>query len=186
MSAGARATPLLAVGGGLLWIVSWSGNGFTDEGSRQFLGLGEGGWRELLNPALVALGIAVWGLRRTYGRRWDRLGTLGFWLTAAGGALVLVGNLLEWGLNGELLLAYGWGVMIVGHLLAWPGLVLTGIALLRTEPRARVLLAAATVAFAIPIFPITVGLGWILWGAALLTNARSAPPTSPVGAGGGP
>lgn len=88
MSADGRATPRLAMAGGLLWIVSWSENGFTDEGSR-------------------------------------------------------------------LLIPYGWGVMIVGHLLACRARPHRDRP--ATDRAARVLLAAGTVAFAIPIFQITVG-----------------------------
>lgn len=150
----------------LLWLGAWTGNLFTDEGARQVIGLGEAGWRRLLNPSLLVFALTAWTLRGRVGR----LGAVGASVSLAAIGLMLVGNVLEWSVFvGDVWIEYGWGVFIVGGLLAVPGLVLLGVDLVRRYRSAttRAAFAAGTALFVVPLFAITFGAAWLLWGAAL-------------------
>ena len=166
---------LAGVFGGALWILSWVGNAQTDEGNRDYLGLVEGDWRALLNVALLAFGLAVWGVHRRYGHELRRFGSIAVTAALLGLAGVLAGNVLEFGLNGgEIWLDEGWAVFLVGGGVATVSLVVLGVlAARRLEGAPQWLLALAAGSFsAIPLWAISFGLGFVLLGVAVAWPAR--------------
>lgn len=94
-----RALSLAAAAVGLpLFAVTWEfAGGRTEQGTKDYLGLSEGEWRALLNVALVLLLLAIWPLRRSAGQPTR----LGFQLAALGLVVMLVANLIEFGLWGR-------------------------------------------------------------------------------------
>jgi hypothetical protein len=89
------ALPALVVAAGLAWSVVWGFNGQTDGGTLRVLGLDEGQWRAMLNPALVAvmaaaLAWAAWGQRSASAL-----------IVVAGLGAMVAGNLLAFGLAGS-------------------------------------------------------------------------------------
>lgn len=114
-----RLLAIAAVLAAVVWAVSWGFNGQTADGTRRVLGLTEGGWRLLLNPAigLALVGAVVWA------RPQIRPGAA---MIVGGLAAMLAGNVLEFGLlgratpfgdAGSLLLMAGTATALVG--LAW-------------------------------------------------------------------
>jgi hypothetical protein len=170
-----RRLGLAGVLGGALWILSWLGNGQTDEGSRDYLGLVEGDWRALLNLSLVAFAAAVWGVHRRFGRELGRAAALAAAAALLGLAATLVGNVLEFGLDGgETWLDEGWALVLIGGALATTALVVVGVLGARRllgAPQWLLALAAGSFS-AIPLWGITFGLGFVLLGAALAWPAR--------------
>jgi hypothetical protein len=166
-----RRLGLAGVLGGVLWIVSWLGNGQTDEGNRDYAGLAEGDWRALLNLSLVAFVAAVWGVRRRFGPELRGAGELAAAGALAGLGAAVIGNVLEFGLDGgDPWLDDGWGLFLLGGLVALVSLVVLGvIGARRLAGAPQWLLALAAAAFsAIPLAGITFGLGFVLLGAALV------------------
>ena len=89
-----------AVFGAADWIATWLLIGETAEGTKEVAGLSEGNLRALQNPATVLLLLALRGTRRRYGPRLGELGRTSFAVTAIALAIVLVGNIVEFGLWG--------------------------------------------------------------------------------------
>jgi hypothetical protein len=92
-----NARPMLAAAvvlAGLAWAVSWGFNGQTADGSLTVLGLSEGGWRAILNPALGVLLVAALAWVRIDPHPTRMALLLGF-------GILLAGNLLEFGLVGR-------------------------------------------------------------------------------------
>lgn len=120
------------------WIATWLLIDQTAEGTKQVAGLSEGNLRALQNPGtgllLLALGVA-W---RRYSSRLGDVGTLGFGLTALALAIVLVGNIVEFGLWGEGPLDTqdpGAAIFFTGLLVLPLGVVLVAVAAARTAWR---------------------------------------------------
>jgi hypothetical protein len=170
-----RPLGLAGVFGGVLWILSWLGNGQTDEGNRDYAGLVEGDWRALLDLSLVAFGAAVWGAWRRFAPELGRFGSIAAVAALIGLAVALAGNVLEFGLDGgEVWLDEGWALVLIGGALATASLVVLGVlGARRLEGAPQWLLALAAGSFsAIPLWGITFGLGFVLLGAALAWPAR--------------
>ena len=83
------------------WIVTWLLIGETAEGTRDVAGLSEGNLRALQNPGTVLLLLALSATRRHYGSRRGELEAAAFTVTALALAVVLVGNVVEFGLWGK-------------------------------------------------------------------------------------
>ena len=170
-----RWAGIAAVAGGALWIVSWLGNSQTDEGNRDYLGLVEGDWRALLNPVLVTFLVAVWAADRRFGHDLGRAGEAAAAAAAVGLALALAGNVIEFGLlGGDVWHDVGWALVILGAPIALVGLVVLGVlGARRLEDAPQWLFAFAAAFFsAIPLWPITVGLGFALLGAGVAWPER--------------
>jgi hypothetical protein len=170
-----RGLGLAGVLGGVLWIVSWLGNAGTDEGNKDYAGLVEGDWRALLNLALLASGAAVWGVHRRFGPELGRFASIAATAALVGLAIALVGNVLEFGLDGgEIWLDEGWAFVLIGGAIATAALVVLGVlGARRLDGAPQWLLALAAGSFsAIPLWGITFGLGFVLLGAALAWPAR--------------
>lgn len=171
-----RRAGLALIVGGLVWTASWFLNALTEDGARTVLGLGEGELRALLNPALVLLAGGIWVFYVRFGGFAGGLGLLGATTVVVGLLGMLVGNIVEVGLWGEGFLDAGWRLFVPAALLCLAGLLLLGVAVVRTGvvPRqSSVAFAGGLAAFVagalwIPIF----GIGWLLWGYVLL----GAPP----------
>ena len=168
--------------GGVFWASAWFLLAFTDGGARRVLGLSEGAWRALLNPALVALMAGVWIL---FMRLAIRAGGLGFFAAVVIEAALLttlVGNVVEVGLWGDGFSEAGWDVFVFGTLGTLLGVLLLGVAIVRTGllPRTvSVPFAGGLAAFvAGAMLAPAVGIGWLLWGYVLL-GARSVTPAAP-------
>jgi hypothetical protein len=171
-----RRVGFVCVAAALLWLGAWIGNLMTAEDTRQWGGFGEGGWRRMINLAIVVFAATIWWLRVT--RPLGRVGGVGAWIALASLALLLVGNVLEWGVTGSMWIPYGWGVFIVGGLLGAVGCVTTGVALIRdggTPTPSRILYGIGTALFLVPLFPVTVGLAWLAWGGALALEPAREP-----------
>lgn len=99
-----------------LWAISWGFNAQTAEGNLAVLGLSEGEWRALLNPALLTAVAAsiTWAAPR---RRADGV------LIVGGLIAMLAGNLLEFGVSGRPMLTdLGWLILLVGGAVALLGM----------------------------------------------------------------
>ena len=106
---------LFTAAGLLVWILSWLANGQTEEGNVTYLGLTEGEWRALLNPGTVLLALGAW-----YGLRGAAR-----WVTFTGLGIVLVGNVVEFGVWGDALwVDGGWLIFLLGCLVTLAGLAL--------------------------------------------------------------
>jgi hypothetical protein len=197
-SAFARWSGLAAALGGLVWTASWLLNGQTAEGNRAVLGLTEGNYRALLNPALLFFILGLVATYRRRGARFGRLGLVGLVVAFLGYTLFLVGNVVEFGLIGvpwqpDL----GWAIVLPSFLVIPLGMLLLGVAAGRTgglrRPGGTVmlvfgLLCAAAVVLAIAemvacacgradrglwLLMVTIGAGWVIQG-FLLWSDRAA------------
>ena len=116
------------------WIATWLLVDQTAQGTRKVIGLSEGNLRALQNPATLLLLLA---LRAAWQRRRSRLGELGaaaFAVTALALALVLVGNVVEFGLWGDGPLSSqdpGAAIFFSGLLVLTFGLALLCLAVMR-------------------------------------------------------
>jgi hypothetical protein len=114
------ALPALVLTAGLAWSVVWGFNGQTDAGTLRVLGLGEGEWRAMLNPALVAVLAAAlaWAASRPR--------SAGALIVVAGLGAMVAGNLLAFGLTGSPTpaSAIGGPVFVAGAAAAVVGLAL--------------------------------------------------------------
>jgi hypothetical protein len=143
---------LLVVLAALGWSLAWGFNGQTADGSRSVLGLDEGGWRALLNPALVVALVAalVWA---AVGPR-----SVGALLVVSGLGAMVAGNLLGFGLLGAPTPAASAGepAFLWGAAVAVAGLaLLMGQAAARSTGRAW-LGAAASIGTALGVAAISV------------------------------
>ena len=166
------------IAGGATWTVSWF---MSALGDGSVLGLDEGGWRALLNPALVLLGLGAWIFYLRLGSAAAGLGLLATAILELGLLWMLVANLLEFGLTGG---RHGDDAgFAAAALLTIAALLLLGVAIVRTgavRREASMPFAGGIAAFvlgtlAIPVF----GVGWLLWGYVLLAAARD--PMRPPG-----
>ncbi len=124
-----RRSGLLAMLGGALWMVSWTSNAFTADGTRAVMGLSERGWRTVLNPALLFLMAGLAGLQaRQPGR--GKAQKTGFITGVIGLVLMIVGNVAEfWVL--EPADHRGWHTFLTGVVILGMGSLLFGLAALR-------------------------------------------------------
>jgi hypothetical protein len=116
------------------WIVTWLLIDHTAEGTREVTGLSEGNLRALQNPATLLLLLALRAGWQRYGSRLGELGTSGFTITALALAIVLVGNIVEFGLWGDGPLDSqdpGAAIFFSGLLVLTFGLVLLSLAVMR-------------------------------------------------------
>ena len=114
------ALPALVVTAGLAWAVVWGFSGQTAAGSLRVVGLSEGEWRAMLNPALVLVLAAA----LTWAASGQRSATA---LTVVAGLGAMVaGNLLAFGLAGSPtpLAAIGGPAFVAGAAAAVAGLAL--------------------------------------------------------------
>ena len=128
-----RLSGLAALLGGLVWTISWLLNAQTAEGNRAVLGLTEGNLRAMLNLPVLLLLAGLVGLYRLHAGRCGKLGILGFGLTLLGMALLLVGNITEYGLLGDPTDGRGWALIGFGFLVIPVGMLLFGIAVIRAD-----------------------------------------------------
>jgi hypothetical protein len=106
----------------LVWVLSWLGNRQTEEGSVTYLGLTEGEWRSLLNPGAVLLALGAWYGLRGAARR----------VTLTGLGIVLVGNVVEFGVWGDgSWVDGGWLIFLLGCLVTLAGLALALLSTVR-------------------------------------------------------
>lgn len=127
-----RTTAAAAVAAALVWVAAWAISGATDEGNREALGLTEGQARALMNPALAVFLLALRAVHAEQREGARRLSAAGALLTAAGLAVALAGNLVEFGVTGEGVSVWGWAPFVLGILVAAVGLVVLGAARLRS------------------------------------------------------
>ncbi len=126
----ARGSGVLAMLGGALWIVSWTSNAFTADGTRAVMGLSERGWRTVLNPALFFFIAALAGLYARQSGRMGRAGRTGFFIGVAGLMTTIIGNVAEfWVL--EPADHRGWHLFLTGLVILGIGCLLFGFAALR-------------------------------------------------------
>ncbi len=124
-----RGSGLLAMLGGALWIVSWTSNAFTADGTRAVLGLSERGWRTVLNPALFFFIAALAGLYAKQSERMGKVGKAGLFLGVPGLMLTIVGNVAEfWVLKPAD--HRGWHIFLAGVVILGIGTLLFGLAAL--------------------------------------------------------
>ena len=83
------------------WITTWLLIDETAQGTTEVGGLSEGNLRALQNPATVLLLLALRACWQRYGSRLGELGSTGHAVTALALSLVLVGNVVEFGLWGD-------------------------------------------------------------------------------------
>jgi hypothetical protein len=83
------------------WIATWLLIGQTAEGTTDVAGLSEGNLRALQNPGALLLLLALRAAWRRYGARLGEMGTTGVAVTAVALVIVLVGNMVEFGLWGD-------------------------------------------------------------------------------------
>lgn len=156
-----------AVLGGSLWTVSWLLNvSLTNSsGEETRLGFSEGEARALLNPAIVLFAFCVVALRQRFASPVSAQGTLAPALAIAGLALMLLGNLMEFGFVGSSPIESedpGFFVFTLGLLATAGGLATLALFAIRsgTVPIAQKLgLAFLPVSVFLPSF----GVAWLLW-----------------------
>ncbi len=117
--------------GGVLWIVSWTFNAFTADGTKAVMGLSERGWRTFLNPALLFLIAGFVGLqaRQPGPGKAQKAGSI---TGVVGLVLMIVGNVAEfWVLQPAD--HRGWHAFLTGVVILGTGSLLFGLAALRVE-----------------------------------------------------
>ncbi len=125
-----RRSGLLAMLGGVLWIVSWTFNAFTADGTKAVMGLYERGWRTVLNPALFFFIAALAGLYARQSGRMGKMGKTGVFIGVVGLMTTVIGNVAEfWVL--EPADHRGWHAFLTGIVILGIGSVLFGVASLR-------------------------------------------------------
>src|SRR5919199_7027849 len=128
-----RWSGLAALLGGLVWTISWLLNTQTAEGNRVVISFTEGNLRAMLNLPLLLLLAGLLGLYRLHAGRFGKLGILGFGLTLLGMALLLVGNVMEFGLAGAPTDDRGWVVVVLSCLVIPVGMLLFGSGVIRAD-----------------------------------------------------
>jgi len=173
--------------GGALWIVSWTCNAFTADGTRAVMGLSERGWRTVLNPALLIFMAGLAGLYAKQAERMGKAGKTGLIIGLVGLMVAIVGNVAEfWVL--EPADHRGWHAFLMGVVIFGIGSLLFGLAALRVRILPRLgtwlliiwfpmgLLGLLLRALGLPSwveflagagFFLFLGLSWILLGYAL-------------------
>jgi hypothetical protein len=168
-----RLASIALIAGGIVWAVSWFMVVFAED---EVLGLSEGAWRALLNPALVALMFGAWIFYVRLGSAAAGLGLVAAALVELGLLGMLVGNVMEYGLTGDGYTEAGWDVFVPAVLATMLGLLVLGVAIVRTgvvRRESSIAFAGGLAAFVGgTIFPPAFGIGWLLWGYVLL----AAPP----------
>jgi len=89
------ALPTLVLAAGLAWSIVWGFTGQTDGGTLRVVGLGEGEWRAMLTPSLVAVLVAALAWAASGPR------SAGALLVVSGLGAMVAGNLLAFGLAGS-------------------------------------------------------------------------------------
>ncbi len=135
-----RWSGLLAILGGVIWIASWILNGLTEDASRTVLGLSEGGYRRITNAALLLFMVGLVGFHKRQAGRSGKLGTTGLIVALVGCALMIIGNVFEFGLIGSIPdgerpgMMMGWGIFLLGLIFIVPtGLLLFGIGVIKAN-----------------------------------------------------
>ena len=183
--------------GGVLWIVSWTCNAFTADGTRAVMGLSERGWRTLLNPVLLFF---MAGLAGLYVKQAGRMGKAGLIIGEVGLMVTIVGNVVEFWVLGPAD-HRGWHLFLTGLVILGIGSLLFGLAALRAGRLPRlgiwllllwfpmVLLGLLSRTLGLPRFIATLGAGlgfvfffvffglsWILLGYALWSEKKERHP----------
>jgi hypothetical protein len=120
------------------WIATWLLIDQTAEGTTEVAGLSEGNLRALQNPGTLLLLLSLRTGWRRYGARRGEFGTAGFTITALALVIVLVGNIVEFGLWGDGPLDSqdpGAAIFFSGLLVLAFGLVLLSQAVMRSAWR---------------------------------------------------
>ena len=123
--------PLVVVAG-LGWSLVWGFNGQTADGTQGVLGVDEGAWRAMLNPALVAVLAAALAWTASRPR------SIGALMVVVGLGAMVAGNILAFGLLGTPTpaAALGGTTFLGGVALAVAGLaLLIGLAVARSTGR---------------------------------------------------
>jgi hypothetical protein len=158
-----RLASIALIAGGIGWAVAWFGADLAAD---------EGVWRALLNPALVVLALGAWVFYMQLGSAAAGLGLVAAAIVELALIGMLVANVLEYGLLGEGLAADGSPYIAPAGLAMIAGLLLLGIAIVRTGvvPReASIPFAGGLAAFvAGAMWTPLLGIGWLLWGYVLL------------------
>ncbi len=173
---------------GAVWAISWGFIAQTDDGTLRVLGLTEGAWRALLNPALaIAVTGAAW-----WARRQPAMPAMGVF---AGLAAMFAGNVLDVGLLGRATPAsdLGWvaflaGAAIVVAALGWAAAramsaatsrpTLIGGAAVSVVAAVAVMSLAAPAAAALALLPLID----TLWQGVPSAGGTGSSPTQPAGA----
>ena len=165
--------------GGLVWTVSWALNVAQQDDPDPLLGLGEGNLRAFLNPAVLLIMPGVLALRSRHGGPRGTSAGAGAAAAELGLALVLAGNIVEFGLYGNQIFERedpGFFAFTVGVIVTAYGLAVLAVGVVRAKVLqakrsvAMALLPAAALAF--PLF----GLGWLFWGRVLWSATDGTPP----------
>ena len=130
----------MAILGGVIWTASWILNGLTEDGTRTVLGLSEGGHRRITNAALLLFMVGLVGFHKRQAGRSGKLGTRGLIVALVGCALMIVGNVFEFGLIGSISdrerhvmamgsLIFGFGLIVIVP----TGLVLFGVGVIKAN-----------------------------------------------------
>lgn len=167
---------LAAVGAGAVWLASWLLNTLTRDNTVLVLGRTEGQYRSLLNPALVLLlvaGLTILILQRRSG---SNPGAIGAGLVALGLFAMLIGNLVEFGLDGTLSRDRdaGFAIFLAGYLVLIPfgGLLLARGRIRAVRPPWQAgasLLVAAPIVLVLPIVAhVLFATAWALLGVGMV------------------
>ena len=160
------------------WLVSWLLNTATRDNNVLVLGQSEGDYRSFLNPLLVTFLLVDLAILLGERRAGGKLGPLGTSLIALGLCAMLVGNLVEFGLDGTLGQGKdaGFVVFLIGYLAFIPigGILLarSRVATLRPPGRAGTsLLVGIPIGLAAPIVGhVIFAVAWALIGIGALRS----------------
>lgn len=131
-----RWSGLLAVLGGVLWIITWILVAFTAADTREVFGFSERGWRTLLlNPAMLFFMAGLVGFHAKQAGRSEGLGKSGYAICLLALGTMLLGNIIEFWVSEPFYGTQvpGWAMMGVGLLLLPIGLLLLGIGTLKAS-----------------------------------------------------
>lgn len=197
-----RWSGLAAMLGGVIWTASWILNGFTSDGTRAILGLSEGGYRRITNAALLLFMVGLVGYYKRQVGRSGKLGMTGLVVALVGCALMIIGNIFEFGLIGSAQErpGIGWEMFILALFLVVPaGLVLFGVGVIKAKvlpswrralPLVIGLLSVLgiiidivqmmlggdrVVEWGLTTIILSLGLGWVLLGYVLWSNIANVP-----------
>jgi hypothetical protein len=158
---------LAAVGAGVAWFLSWLLNTLTRDNTVLVLGRSEGQYRSILNPALVLLLVVGLAILLLEWRGGSKRGALGAGFVTIGISAMLIGNLIEFGLDGTLGRDKdtGFAVFLAGYLALIPvgGLLL---ALGGTRSLTRLARAGACMLVGMPLMLASPILAHVLFAIA--------------------